>query len=305
MTILDSKENERGYVAGAYGDRRIRSFASSEPPIEFENEWVSVPEEDKKELVDWLNTLNIDQQLDKQSFIAQSSNPVMKYLVEEKILSAPDVDIDTDTDKFEGLKITEHDTAQEFMDVFIPHKKESQIIPRLRLWKKQIGFIINEEAHFVLLSTLHPVWHPQSQVKLAKIAEEKMKSSPAKNDEHLDKIFGTTTSHPFGPYWAGILKLSVPELSTIIGGSQNALKIPRPRYTIEWVNLKNPHDRKIVKYESFEISEMIKNVDILETDGYDKAPKIYPETCQIEYGANKVKTGLSYEERIKLNPLIR
>ncbi len=283
-SILSSHKNERGYVSGAYGDRSIRSFNS---PIEYQNEWEIIPEKQKKELVDWLNKADLNTHLHDQSLIAQASNPVVEYLVREKVLG-PIAGIDelkSNQDMPEHHDINDHDTAQPFIDAFMHHKQNSRITLIFQPKRTRIGFVVNDykEIHFIHFATLHPIWYPQkSQATLAKIAEEKMKSSPEKNDENLGKIFRTTNNHSFGPGWCGILKLNISKLSTMVNGSQHALKLPRPRYMIEWVNITTPRNRTEISYKSSEISEMIKNNEVEKTDGFDKAPRIYPETWQLK-----------------------
>lgn len=286
-----NRTNEWGYVSGPYGDRRIRS---SSMRLDWINEWDLIPKGQKKELLIWLENIQIDHILYDQSLTAQSGNPIVEHLVKEKVLPEICDIVLVETPDMESKNIHDHDTAKPFMQAFMKHKKiGSKMMPIFQPNKTRLGFIVNdyEEIHFIHFATLHPVWCPQSQTALAKVATDKMKSSSEKNDVHLDEMFRTTNKHLLGEFRAGILSLNIAELSTIMNGIQHAIKLPLPRYKIEWVNLKNPRDRVQISYESSEISVMIENNEIEETDGFEKAPKIYPETRQVEYGESKVRIG--------------
>ncbi len=276
------------YTSGAYGDHQITSFHS---PRCWKNEWEVIPENQKKELVDWINSkLDLDDMFYNQSLVVQSTNPITEYLAREKIL--PDV---IELHEMPGLydipkdKINKHKEAKPFMEAFIHHKENSIISIIFQPKILRIGFAVNdyEEIHVISFATLSPVWKLKSQKELIEMTiDEKLKSS-YKDDEYLEKMFRTTAKHSFGMYWAGILTLNVPKMSTIINGIQHALKLKIPRYKIEWVNLKNPRNRIETLYEITEISAMIENKKIEETDGSEKAPKIYPETCQVDYRCDK------------------
>lgn len=275
------------YIGGVYGDQRIKSYYS---PKSWKNEWDLIPDDQKKELIDWINSkLKLDDMFYDQSLKLQSTNPITEYLVKDKVLPNIDTEVSNETSEYLP-KIPEdtihyHNEVEPFMEAFIHHNKNSTISMSFHPKRLRLGFVVNdyEEIHFVKLSTLYPIWSPPTQDKLAQIAIENKLKTPQKNDVHVDKIFQTTVSHSLGLHWAGILELNISKMSTVINGIQHALQLPNPRYRIEWVNLKNPRDRTEMLYNSSDITSMITDYDIKETDGYEKAPRIYPETSQIPY----------------------
>ena len=260
-----------------------------------------MPKNQKKELIDWINSkIDLDRMLYEQSLRLQSTNPVAEYLVQEKVL--PDIETDPPIKQLkfspEMKDVPEnvihfHNEAKPFMEAFMHHHKDSEISMIFQPRKLRLGFVVNdyESVHFIKFATLSPVWSPKTQPELTRIDAEKKLKSPQKNDEHLDKIFRTTPKHSLGMYWAGILTLNIAKISTVINGIQHALRLKVPRYKIEWVNLKNVLDRIETPYESSEISVMIKNEEIEETVGSEKAPRVYPETGQIPWGQEKVRIG--------------
>lgn len=278
------------YKSGAYGQSEVVSYNC---PREWKTEWDLIPEEQKKELVDWINSkLKIDEMLCKQSMVVQSTNPITEHLVKEgvldkveEVMSEEELNSLPETQDIPKDHIHRHIEAASFMEAFIHHKEHSEISFIFQPNQIKLGFVVNdyEAIHFIGFNLLHPIWRPLSQDDFTKMAtEEKLKSSH-KDDEHLDKMFITThLNTSLGLYWAGILTLNIAKLSTMIGGIQNAIKVPVPRYRIEWVNTKNPIDRKEKLYETTEIAAMIENNEIYETKGAEKAPKVYPEKCYYE-----------------------
>lgn len=287
------------YTSGPYGNEKITSFRS----VRFrKNEWAVIPEDHKKELVDWINSkLDLDSMLYDQSLKFQSTNPVTEYLVQEGVL--PDIDAVMSNEEIESLPenqdvpkeaIYTNQEARHFMKAFLHHKKNSEISLIFQPKRFKLGFVVNdyEEIHFISFATLHPIWRPDSQTDLAEMTKKEKLKSPQKNDEQLDKMFRTTVRHSFGMHWAGILTLNIPKVSTIINGIQHALKLPTasPRYRIEWINLKNPRDRTEVLYESSELTSVIDNCEIEETDGSEKVSS-YINSC-LAFSIDLIKNSL-------------
>jgi hypothetical protein len=127
-------------------------------------------------------------------------------------------------------------------------------------------------------------------IKLEKEFKTKILQNVKKCDKHLNKIFKTTRNHALGEDWAGIVDINTPVLSVICG----LQSIPLLRYKVQWVNLKT-RDRQLAYYEVQDLLDLIKSEQVIETDGYEKAPAIYPRTCQVPYGSGSCKIG---EERL-------
>lgn len=305
------------YCGGPYGDRRLRSYNKDLP---WRNEWEEIPSEEKEILIQWLNDDDIvGNNLHEVSLLASHCHPVVEYLVKEGQMSAPDVEgyaknssyndprrstkpdapedwvyiecsnskpfseVQIAKNKTDGIVVMEHRDAEPFMEIFLSYRRKYNLRKILNSTKLQIGFAVDEisEYHMIKFATLNYIWRLPSEKELEEDQRSQMMESRHKSDEHLDKIFRTTHDHSWGEGWAGILELNTSKVSTNMGGTRHAVAMPRQRYRIRWINLTTREPKELV-YESGDISQMMESVQIVETNGCEKAPSIYP-TNRYEY----------------------
>jgi hypothetical protein len=229
---------------------------------------------DPADCVNWLN--ETDKRCDNLLILSSLSlqgNPLFRKLfMNEEERNAPLITWTKD-------ELDEHDVTIEvdladFVRYFNAYKHKK--LQRIENPKKlQLGFRVETDqgwTRFVIrYSEVHAIWRPKSEAEFSKELLAKWRKKAKGLEEVVDKYIGKI--YKIGNDWAGILTFNLPELSTVCGGLQHAMPLPRDRYKIRWVHLPTIIRRKTETYSADKFNKLLEEGQFKETNGHEVIPK--------------------------------
>lgn len=236
---------------------------------------------DPTKLVEWLNETDRTQEsLLRLSEIASQFHPVFKLLMERGKLRQPPMswqrwELPRDT------RITDcsQDGGKLWQFVAAFNENRHNKLVRIDDAKKlSTGFYVADQgvAYMVRFSNLNPIWRPKTEKEFMLELRQAWTRTAIGEDKNWDdnvmSLYRTTIKHEWGPGWAGQLWHNLPELSTVAGGTQSAMPLPRKRYKICWVELKTLITRKTEYYDASELAKLLQEGRIEQTEGHEITP---------------------------------